>query len=122
MMVVGDGGVHPQTLWAVSATICSFAFCCSMVRRLPTIDVPNPHWGLRASCSCGKCWAASAILSASSAGVSARGDLVVMSPSATVLSSGTPRRGSNVPDRSSSYSSMSRCALTRWSTGSTIRS
>ena len=50
-----------------------------------------------ASCSRGKWRAASAILDSSSDGVSARGDLVVTSPSTTSLSSGTPRRGSNEP-------------------------
>ena len=46
----------------------------------------------------------------SSSSVSARGVLVVISPSTTIRSSGTWRSGSNPPERSSSYSSRSRCA------------
>ena len=38
-----DREAYPHTLHAVSATARSFALCCSMVRGLLTIDVPNPH-------------------------------------------------------------------------------
>ncbi len=95
---------QPQTSWAVSTTRRSLAISSSWVRALPSTVEEKPHWGERQSCSRGTYFAASSIRRLRSSLLSSSGRLVVTRPSTTCLPSGTKRRGSKPPERSSSYS------------------
>src|SRR5215510_10250161 len=100
-----SGYACPHTLLAVSTTNLSLRHCSSSVSRLPSIVEAKPHWGLRARFSSGTYLLASSMRLLSWSCDSSSGSLLLMSPSTTVLSRGTKRKGSNVPARSDSYSS-----------------
>src|SRR5437588_4453222 len=100
--------VYFQTSRAVSATSFSFAHWSSSVRRLPSIVEANPHWGLSARFPSGTTFDACSIRRIRSAFASSWGRLVLTNPRTTVVPRGTNRSGSNVPERSSSYSSRNR--------------
>src|SRR5208337_1621703 len=100
--------VQPQTRRAVSTTNFSFAHWRPSVIRLPSAVEANPHWGLSARFSRGTYRHASSTSLSSTPPESTRGTSLELSPSTTVFPLGTNRSGSNVPERSSSYSSRNR--------------
>ena len=87
------------------------AFSWSMVSSLPSTVDANPHWPEMHSRSMSTYLAASSTRRLSVSFDSSSGVLVVITPSTTIWSSGTKRSGSNVPDRSSSYSRNSPSTL-----------
>src|ERR1700683_389457 len=99
-----------QTRLAVSTTSRSLAHCSSSVNRFPSMVEANPHCGLSARLSIGKYRPACSILRTRSSPFSSCGSFELTSPSTTVLFLGMKRRGSNVPERSSSYSRRKRSA------------
>src|ERR1700735_2908354 len=99
-----------QTRLAVSTTSLSLAHCSSSVSKFPSMVDANPHCGLSARFSIGKWRPACSILRTRSSLLSSSGSFELTSPSTTVLFFGTKRSGSNVPERSSSYSRRKRSA------------
>ncbi len=75
------------------------------------MEEAKPHWGLRPSRSSGTYRLASVIRRCNSSIDSIRGRFVVISPRTTNLSPDTSLSGSKEPERGSSYSNNSRCAL-----------
>jgi hypothetical protein len=78
---------------------------------LPSHTVPKPHWVESPIWSRGKYRAASSMRLVTSSTGSSLVRLVEMSPSTTPLSLGMSLRGSNEPERQSSYSSKNRLKL-----------
>src|SRR6267378_149283 len=99
---------HRHTCRAVSTTRSSLRFWSSSLTRLPTTSEPKPHCGLRARFASGTNLAASSIRRLSSSTGSSRATLVLTSPSTTILSFGTKRKGAKLPARGLSYSSRKR--------------
>src|SRR5215203_21060 len=97
-------GPQPQTSCAVSTIRRSLATCSSCVSALPSTVEEKPHCGERQSCSSGTNSDASSRRRFSSSFSSSSPRFVVTSPRTTIFPSGTNRKGSNVPERSSSYS------------------
>src|SRR5918995_1080837 len=97
-------GPQPQTSCAVSTIRRSLATCSSCVSALPSTVEEKPHCGERQSCSSGTNSDASSRRRFSSSFCSSSPRFVVTSPRTTIFPSGTNRKGSNVPERSSSYS------------------
>src|ERR1700733_1416014 len=94
----------PQISPAVSTIRRSLASCWSAVRALPSDVEEKPHWPDRHSWSRGTYLAASSTRRLRSSLDSSSGRLVVTRPRTTCLPFGTKRKGSNPPERSSSYS------------------
>src|SRR5690606_40498646 len=96
---------YPQISFAVSATNFSFAHCSSSVRMFPWCVDAKPHCGLMHSCSSGTYFDASSTRSLIVSLFSNLPVLEVTNPKTTL---GPPfgiyLRGSNDPERSSSYS------------------
>src|SRR5438445_1921308 len=99
---------HRHTCRAVSTTRTSLRFWSSSLTRLPTTSEPKPHCGLRARFSSGMNLAASSMRRSSSSTGSSRATLVLTSPSTTILSLGTKRKGAKLPALGLSYSSRKR--------------
>ncbi len=94
----------------------------SIVRALPSTVDAKPHCPEMHSRSMSTYLAASSTRRLSVSLDSSSGVLVVITPSTTTWSSGTKRSGSNVPDRSSSYSRNSPSTLSPPKTSSATKS
>src|SRR2546422_8121830 len=99
---------HRHTCRAVSTARSSLRFWSSSLTRLPTTSEPKPHCGLRARFASGTNLAALSMRRLSSSTGSSRATLVLTSPSTTILSFGTKRKGAKLPARGLSYSSRKR--------------
>ncbi len=99
-----DPVLWPHTSFATSTTNRNFANCSSSVRRLPSVELANPHCGLSESWSMSTYLEASSMRRFSTSLDSRRGSLLETKPSTMVLFFGTKRNGSKVPARSVSYS------------------
>src|SRR5207247_9884045 len=90
---------------AVTTTRRSLAISSSRVNALPSTVDEKPQCGERQSCSSGTYFAASSIRRFSSSLLSSVARLLVTRPKTTLLLPlGTKHRGSNPPERASSYS------------------
>src|SRR2546426_1529489 len=99
---------HPPTCPAGLTPRPSFRLRSASLTRLPTTSEPKPHCGLRASFASGTNLAASSMRRLSSSTGSSRATLVLTSPSTTILSLGTKRKGAKLPALGLSYSSRKR--------------